>query len=94
MAAALDVAEAVALTIAVDAVSTDVAVALAVVLSVAVTVDMALVVAAVLVMMCHGHGGHEGVFFLVVLFCAQPLSRHCARPIPRQRSSAAEAAGR
>ena len=41
-----------------------------------------------------GAGGHEGklcliVVFVVQLFCFQPFSRRCARPIPRQRSSSA-----
>ena len=35
----------------------------------------------------HGHGSHEDVFFLIVMFCVQPCSRHCARPTLRQRSS-------
>ena len=29
----------------------------------------------------------EGVFFLIVMFCIQPCSRHCARPPSRLRSS-------
>ena len=35
----------------------------------------------------HCHESHEGVFFLIVMFCVQPCPRRCARPTSRLRSS-------
>ena len=35
----------------------------------------------------HGQGSHEGVFFLIIMFCVHPCSRRCARPNFRLGSS-------